>query len=463
MFVVNDLVTAILLYSQAAVFRSHSLMALAAGYLFTALLAVVHALAFPGAFASTGLLGAELSSASWLVVFPRAGFSLAIIVYAALKPSTTLRFRRASTAIAISVGTVVVISAALSVLALRGSDFLPPLISASHAWIYSNFIPVVVGLIALTIAAMVMVMRVQKSRLDVWLLLSLVAWLMHQLLVISTTGRYTLAWYFAYGLGLCSHVIVTLALTAEASQTYAKLAMSLRDRNQERDARLMSMDAVAAAIAHEVRQPLTAIVTNASAGLRWLDRVPPDFEMARQSLQFSVDQGHRASDLIDSIRSVLSKRANERLTFSLNDLVRETVLMLDQELVRRKVSLALALEEALPLIIADRMQIQQVLVNLLTNAIQAVGDTHGRFRRIVIRSATSDQEVLLEVSDNGVGIAADQMEHIFDFFFTTKASGSGVGLSLCRAVIEEHGGRVWASRGEKHGATFHLQLPCSPW
>jgi len=121
--------------------------------------------------------------------------------------------------------------------------------------------------------------------------------------------------------------------------------------------------------------------------------------------------------------------------------------------------LHLGLDEALPLIVADRIQMQQVIVNVLTNAIEALKESRGRPRRIAIRSAPVErQEVLLDISDNGIGIAADKMEYLFDAFFTTKPAGTGMGLSLCRAIVEKHGGRLWASRGDKHGATFHLQL-----
>ena len=145
--------------------------------------------------------------------------------------------------------------------------------------------------------------------------------------------------------------------------------------------------------------------------------------------------------------------------FSLNGLVRETASALHRELAGEKVSLHLSLDEALPPILADRVQIERVLVNLFTNAIESLAATRGRSRRLAIRTVLlDDQDVLLEVSDNGVGIAPEEMPHIFDAFFTTKPTGTGMGLSLCRTIVEEHGGRLWASPGEKHGATFHVQL-----
>jgi signal transduction histidine kinase len=145
---------------------------------------------------------------------------------------------------------------------------------------------------------------------------------------------------------------------------------------------------------------------------------------------------------------------------SLNDLVRETAWLMDRELAAENISLKLALDEALPPVVGSRVQVQRVLVNLFTNAIESLGATRGRPRRISIRSALVDgHEVLLEVSDNGLGIPSEAMSHLFETYFTTKATGTGLGLSLCRTIVEAHGGLLWASQGAAHGATLHLQLP----
>jgi signal transduction histidine kinase len=147
--------------------------------------------------------------------------------------------------------------------------------------------------------------------------------------------------------------------------------------------------------------------------------------------------------------------------FDVNEMVRETVSLLDRELAGAQVSLQLSLDEALPPIVADRVQIQRVLINLLTNAIESIDAVRDGPRRIEVLTAPPDGEaVLLEVRDSGGGIPPEKMARLFDAFFTTKATGTGMGLSLCRTIVEEHGGKLWASPGERHGATFHLQLPC---
>jgi len=222
------------------------------------------------------------------------------------------------------------------------------------------------------------------------------------------------------------------------------------------------MDAVTAAIAHEVGQPLTAVGLNTSAALSWLTGPKPDVEKAVAALQAVSDGGERTFAIIRSIRAAFAKEPGRASEFSLNDLVLATASLLDRELAASKIALDLSLDEALPPIRADRVQMQRVLVNLFTNAIESLRAISDGPRRVSVRSTLiGGKDVLLQVSDTGAGIESEDMEHIFDVFFTTKATGTGLGLALCRTIVEEHGGRLWAAQGDPHGASFNLQLPRS--
>jgi C4-dicarboxylate-specific signal transduction histidine kinase len=216
---------------------------------------------------------------------------------------------------------------------------------------------------------------------------------------------------------------------------------------------------LASSIAHEVNQPLAGVVANAEAGLRWLDRGTPDLAAARRSLEWIIDDGNRAGQVIQRVRGLAKKTEIEKVPLDVNDLVREVITLVQRELISHQVSLQTELASALPMILGDRVQLQQVMINLVMNGIEAMQSITDRPRELVIRSRQDEkQQVLASVTDCGIGIAAENADRLFSPFFTTKSSGMGMGLSICRSIMEAHGGRLWATANIPHGATFQFTL-----
>jgi C4-dicarboxylate-specific signal transduction histidine kinase len=215
-----------------------------------------------------------------------------------------------------------------------------------------------------------------------------------------------------------------------------------------------------ASIAHEVNQPLAGVVANAESGLRWLRRETPDLDAACRSLEWIIDDGHRASEVIRRVRSLANKASVEKLPLDVNDVTREVIALVQRELTSHRVSLRTELAPALPMILGDRVQLQQVIINLVMNGNEAMQAVMDRPRELVIRSRQDEaQQVLLSVTDCGVGISVEAADRLFNPFFTTKSSGMGMGLSICRSIVETHGGRLWATANVPHGATLQFTLP----
>jgi signal transduction histidine kinase len=215
-----------------------------------------------------------------------------------------------------------------------------------------------------------------------------------------------------------------------------------------------------ASIAHEVNQPLAAVVANAEASLRWLNREQPDLAAVRRSVEWVINDGCRASDVIRRVRALAKKSDMEAVRLELNQVVNEAIALVEGELIKHRVSLRTELAPGLPEILGDRVQLQQVIINLLMNGIEAMGAVTDRRRELFIRSGKDDEgHLVLSVTDNGIGISAQNANLLFNAFFTTKSSGLGMGLSICRSIVEAHGGRMSASNNEGPGATFQLVLP----
>ena len=224
--------------------------------------------------------------------------------------------------------------------------------------------------------------------------------------------------------------------------------------------RVTTLGEMTASIAHEVNQPLAGVIANAEAGLRWLDRETPDLDAVRRSVEWVIEDGNRASEVIRRVRALANKTDVEKTPLNINNVVREVVVLVQRELISHQASLQMELEPALPMILGDRVQLQQVIINLVMNGIEAMQPVTDRPRELVIRSRQDEaQHVLLSVTDCGVGISAENADRLFNAFFTTKSDGMGMGLSICRSIVEAHGGRLSATTNLPHGAAFQFTLP----
>jgi PAS domain S-box-containing protein len=211
--------------------------------------------------------------------------------------------------------------------------------------------------------------------------------------------------------------------------------------------RITTLGELAASIAHEVNQPLAAVVANAEASLSWLRRGTPDVDAACRSVEWIINDGNRASEVIRRVRALANKTEIEKVPLEVSDVVRETIALVQRELISQQVSLRMELAATPPVILADRVQLQQVMINLMMNGIEAMQRVTDRPRELVIRSGQDEpDQALISVADCGVGIAADNVDRLFNPFFTTKSGGMGMGLSICRSIIEAHGGRPSSRR-----------------
>ena len=263
--------------------------------------------------------------------------------------------------------------------------------------------------------------------------------------------------------------------TADLRQANELLVAEMAERKRAEDAyyqaqaelarvtRMSALGALAASISHEVNQPLAAVVTNADACMMWLSAEPPNLDEVRTAVDNIAQQGTRASDVIRHIRAMFTKGTPERTPVQMNQVVQEVVLLLSTQASRHLVSIDTVLAAELPQVTCDRVQMQQVLMNLTQNAIEAMSEVEGRPRKLEIRTERRpSDEVYVAVRDWGVGIGANDQKRIFDAFFTTKAQGMGMGLSITHSIIESHGGRVWASANSDYGVTLQFTLPAAP-
>src|ERR1700704_1424754 len=278
----------------------------------------------------------------------------------------------------------------------------------------------------------------------------------HEVLVNASLDQTSLA------LAVAGITFIILALASVASlfeRKRAEEALRQAQADLARVNRVNIMAELTASLAHEVNQPISAAVTAADACLSWLARDPPNLEEARAAAMGIVKEGKRAAEIITRIRLLFKKGTLQRGLLDVNEVIREIIVLLRSEVARYSISVRTELAADLPQVVGDRVQLQQVMMNLISNSIDAMKDVDGT-RELAIKSRRAEnQQLMVSVSDTGVGLPPQQADQIFDAFFTTKVHGTGMGLSISRSIVESHSGRLWAADNSPCGASFHLFLP----
>jgi signal transduction histidine kinase len=458
---VCDSITAILLFAQFSILRSRAILIIASGYLFTALILIPWILAFPGVFAPhVGLIGG-LQTTSWLYFSEHAGLPVFAIAYAVSKDTdadTRVWQRSIGSAIALSVALTAGLVSAVAFVCVAGEALLPRVVldsvHLSPLWPYAGA-PVAL----LSLSGLVVLWIRGSSLLDLWLTVVMCLYTIEiPLSYYPTPFRFSIGWYAVRVIGFVSSTLVLTVLLYEIRAIYTKLLEAVLAQRREREARLMTGDAVAATIAHEVRQPLTAMIASAEAGLRFLERSMPRVDKATETLKRIVADGHRAGEVVGSVGAIFRNDSRTRATLDLNELIKDALVLERGDLHKHRIEVRIQTGTSLPGAQGDRVQLQQVLLNLITNAIHAMATEEEPRVLCVSASPHGGNCVIVSVADTGTGIDPQDIDQIFSPLFTTKSDGMGMGLSICRAIIQAHDGQLWAAANTPRGAIFQFTL-----
>ena len=493
--ILNDLTTSIILFGQFNILRSRALLLLASGYLFASLISVIQLLVFPGMFAATGLLGAGSQTALWLCVLWHGGFPLVVIFYALCHDSGREIATPPRIAIAAAVTAVIGVVFACWFAAIWGTEnarVLPPMLDANGFTPWQRIVNLA-DIILVLIAFVLLAGRPRHKLLNLWLMVVMGYWFCDiTLSSYLNGGRYDLGFYAGRIYGGLAASFVLAVLVLENARLYRRLAIAasrLKERATEllranetlqneivcrkraeeglrqaqaelaRVSRMTAMGELTSSLANEVNHPIGAIMMNAETCLRWLSHEVPNVEEARTIASMIVKDGRRAAGTMSRMQQIFDQGAPLRESVDVNDVIREMTVLLHGEAARYAVSIRTELMENLSQVAGDRVQLKQVLMNLMVNGIEAMNDGD-ETRELTIKSQRAeDGQIAVSVSDTGVGLPPLPVNQIFNAFFTTKPHSVGIGLSISRSIVEGHGGYLWATNNSSRGANFHLTLP----
>ena len=461
---VIDLLTATLLFAQFSIQPQLALLALASGYIFSGLFAFLQTLAFPGAYAPAGLIGDGPNTPAWLYVLWHTTFPATILIYALSKDTigaSKLLGRSTKATIAITVACLLAVIAGLTWIVAANTEYLPVLFTTDVRFQTPLGNQINVGLWLWGATALTVLLFRRRTMLDLWLMVTLLAYMPNFLVaIIGSSIRFTIGWYAAHCFFLVGSCMLLGVLLVETMFLYSRLASAMILRRRERVHRVMSVDEATAAIAHEIRQPLGTMSLNCETALAYLNETPPHLDEARSCLTDVMEAGSRANEIVTGVRALFKSTSRLRTRVDLNHLVREVLKMVENDLYVHGVTASTELQQNIPEIAGNPTQLQQVVLNLIKNAIEAVEIVPATTRAIrLITTKAGNSGVSLYVQDTGPGIIPQSEGNIFDPFVTTKASGMGLGLSVSRRIVEEHGGDLRLVETSSKGCVFEIVLP----
>lgn len=456
-----DMLTATLLFAQYSVQPHRALLVVASGYIFAGAFAFLQTLSFPGSYAPNGLIGDVYNTPAWFFVLWYTTFPLSILGYALLKDSKKIPSRSTTANIAITLVCVLGATALVSWLVITQTEHLPKFFTTGlmlQTRLSNQFN---VGLTILGCVVLLALFVRRRTVLDLWLMVTIFA-AVPNFLVAAYAGsaRFSIGWYSARVFALIASCLLLSVLVTEMTVLYSRLASALMMQRRERANRFVSIDAATAAIAHEINSPLGSIKLNADAARQELLAPRPHLEEIGAILKDIGDDSLRVSETITSVRRLFKDAKDQPTMVSIEDVARQVLRLLQHELEVNEIIVSMEFQVEAPLVHADPAQLQQVILNLLKNAIEAMASTPRTGRRLEIGTRIEQSRfVLLYIRDTGAGVQDEDRERVFDAFFTTKPTGMGLGLAICRTIIERYEGRLVLAKTEPQGSTFEVTLP----
>jgi signal transduction histidine kinase len=471
LMLVADLITAALLFGQYSIEQTRKLNTLASGYLFTALITIPHMLTFPGVFAEDGLLGAGTQSAAWLFIAWHGGLPLAAIAFA-LERNPKIAAITSIDRVGISVwmGALSAIGAvaAVTLIVTAGHEYLPSLIEGGR---YTTTAHIVVGgLLLLPLSALLLLIR-RPSLLELWLMVVMFAWFCTITVgAFLSSGRYDVGWYMGLIFDSLTSLFVLLILLHETIALYARQFRTAAAERRERERRLNEMEAIlvhlsrvnelgqqVATLIHEITQPLAAISMLAQASLRL---AKGSTDQLRETLEPLAEAAVNAMAVVVHLRAFIKNNQPDRRIQQIPEIVEDAIKMASLADIS-ELAIDTRYQPAATRVFCDRVQIEQVVFNLVHNAVEAMA---GNAPCVLTIASELTPEGLIQISiaDTGPGLPSTVRAKLFEPFITTKASGLGVGLSICRVIIEAHGGQLWAEDNHGGGTIFRFTLPQEP-